>query len=281
MAGMTFPSWDQTGVPEIVPEFIRRLNNPNKIKFLLDYLIFKNSCFKISIKYICGVCSHIYSAKKMTDDYPECVGCGSKYIRSTYSLNYSNAGGPGPFFLQQEANVLHGDGDIAVPPPGGMVINAQAPLNHNGFQGMFGDPVPNNPPAIHFHQDNAPAEMAEDDGGGDEEAPVKHKNQGDRVGFLCRIMTEFYKARFPEYNIPASEIFSIKWVGSGFLAEFIGGEPVVCTSPESTIGKAALLVPAIWDLNYDLASRKKCNVNLLTHDYTPIFATLFNLPTNF
>lgn len=278
MAGMTFPTWDQIGVPEIVPEFIRRLNNPNKIKFLLDYLIFKNSCFKISIKYICGVCSHIYSAKKITDDYPECVSCSSKYIRSTYVLNYSNAGGPGPFFLQQEANVFHGDGDIAVPPPnGGIVINAP----HNIPQGMFGGaPVQNNLPAMHFHQDNQQMEPAEDDGG-DEEAPVKHKNQGDRIGFLCRIMTEFYKARFPEYNIPASEIFNIKWVGTGFSAEFIGGEPVICTSPESTIGKASLLVPAIWDLNYDLASKKKCNVNLLTHDYTPILATLFNLPINF
>jgi len=72
-------------------------------------------------------------------------------------------------------------------------------------------------------------------------------------------------------DFPPEDVVVFRWCDNGFMANYVSGEPAVEKSTAKALCKAALLVPYIWDCNFDWKTRKF----MAKGRQLPIIPTLF------
>src|SRR6185437_16893122 len=90
-----FPSWQDVGLPNTVPDSLRKIRYGGLLNFLLSYRVFLQES-EVKYIYLCGVCSYQKTNVTPFESYSECKRCASNDVHAIPYLTL-NRGNSKPF----------------------------------------------------------------------------------------------------------------------------------------------------------------------------------------
>ncbi len=91
MKSPRFPSWQEVGLPDALPETLRKIRYGDLLNFILSYRVFLHEN-KVNYLYICATCS-CQKYLSPFESYTECKRCGSESVHAVpyLTLNRKNS----------------------------------------------------------------------------------------------------------------------------------------------------------------------------------------------